>query len=226
MKSTKQKRRKRPQASNPVGKGLPANEEDEAGKVLNTLEAFSLASTDDSVSANREANGDPDKEAEIVGSSLGENAEEPSTSSSSGSSTSGYSEGFVETGRVQNVVHGRGFRGTKQKRLIAATGTVSTVLGKEYVNPSPPRKDSIKSKRFNNGAIEKQEAEQFLCSMLGDKCELSMAVVRDVLCEYPQQFCFRKFLWLFFQTLLFFFFFPRIIYKFWWRGNGCLFKIK
>lgn len=221
MKSTKQKRRKRPQASNPVGKGVPANEEDEAGKVLNTLEAFSLASTDDSVSAN----GDPDKAAEIIGSSLEENAEEPSTSSSSGSSTSGYSEGFVETGRVQNVVHGRGFRGTKQKRLIAATGTVSTVLGKEYVNPSPPRKDSIKSKRFNNGAIEKQEAEQFLCSMLGDKCELSMAVVRDVLCEYPQQFCFRKFLWLFFQTPLF----PpppRIIYKFWWRGNGCLFKIK
>ncbi|KAF9621940.1 hypothetical protein IFM89_029160 [Coptis chinensis] len=28
-----------------------------------------------------------------------------------------------------------------------------------------------------------EEAEQFLCSMLGDDCDLSMVVVRDVLCQ-------------------------------------------
>jgi hypothetical protein len=33
-------------------------------------------------------------------------------------------------------------------------------------------------------AADREKAEQFLSSMLGDDCELSMAVVRDVLCEY------------------------------------------
>jgi hypothetical protein len=42
----------------------------------------------------------------------------------------------------------------------------------------------MKAKDFGNGVVEKEEAEQFLCSMLGNDCELSMGVVRDVLCKY------------------------------------------
>ena len=36
--------------------------------------------------------------------------------------------------------------------------------------------------------VNKEEAEQFLCSMFGDECELSMAVVRDVLCQCGYNF--------------------------------------
>lgn len=178
MKNAKQKkRRSRPRASDPVAKAVEANEEDEKSKVNTLSEAFSLASLDDAVSAYREASSDPERAAY--------SAEDASTSSSSGlSSGSGSSEGFVETGYVQNVVNGKGLRGSKQKRVIAATGTVSTVLGKDYVKASPcSRSGWAKSRGFSNGVVEEEDAEQFLCSMLGDECELSMAVVRDVLCQ-------------------------------------------
>lgn len=183
MKNAKQKkRRSRPRASDPVAKAVEANEEDEKSKVNTLSEVFSLASLDDAVSAYREASSDPERAAY--------SAEDASTSSSSGlSSGSGSSEGFVETGYVQNVVNGKGLRGSKQKRVIAATGTVSTVLGKDYVKASPcPRSGWAKSRGFSNGVVEEEDAEQFLCSMLGDECELSMAVVRDVLCKYLLQF--------------------------------------
>ncbi|WCJ29190.1 smr (Small MutS Related) domain-containing protein [Euphorbia peplus] len=101
----------------------------------------------------------------------------------SGSSTtgsySGSSEGFMEG----NIVNRKGFRGSnKDKRVLAITGTVSTVIGKEYVNASP-RRDYGKARDFGNGGVGKEDAEQFLCSMLGEDCDLSMAVVRDVLCQ-------------------------------------------
>lgn len=42
-----------------------------------------------------------------------------------------------------------------------------------------------KTKGFGNGvaATTAEEAEQFLCSMLGDESEVSLGVVRDVLCQ-------------------------------------------
>jgi hypothetical protein len=183
MKNAKQKkRRRRPRASDPVAKAVDANEKDEKSKVNALSETFSLASLHDAVSAYREANSDPERAAY--------SAEDPSTSSSYGSS-SGWgssSEGFVE-GFVENVMNGKGLRGNKQKRIIAATGTVSTVLGKDYVKASPcPRSGWGKSRGFNNGVVQEEDAEQFLCSMLGDECELSLAVVRDVLCKYLLQF--------------------------------------
>ncbi|KAF5470449.1 hypothetical protein F2P56_010963 [Juglans regia] len=188
MKNTKQKkRRRRPRASNPAEKGVVVNEE-VGEKVPEALvEAFSLVSVDDAVSAFRKAIGDRDKAAEILGAISADSAEDPSTRSTSGASSSGSSVGFVETGCVQNVVKGKDFRGTKQKRVVAATGTVSTGLGKEYVNPRPPRRDvldaSTRFKGLSNACIEIEEAEQFLRSMLGDECELSMDVVRDVFCQ-------------------------------------------
>lgn len=165
----------------------------EGTKVVEALmEAFDSISVEEAEEAYREAKGDIDKAAQIL-ANLMENSEDPSTSSvssglsgfglgSSSSSSTGSSsasrDGFLEG----NLVNRKGFRGgNKQKKVLAVTGTVSTVLGKEYVKASPSR-DSMKAKGFGNGVVEK-EAEQFLCSMLGNDCELSMGVVRDVLCQ-------------------------------------------
>lgn len=187
MKNAKQKkRRRRSRASDPVAKAVEANEKDDKSKVNELSETFSLASLDDAVLAYRQANSDPERAAY--------SAEDPSTSSSYGSSSgsgSGSSEGFVEAGFVENVMNGKGLRGSRQKRIIAVTGTVSTVLGKDYVKASPcpcPRSGWAKSRGFSNEVVQEVDAEQFLCSMLGDECELSLAVVRDVLCKYLLQF--------------------------------------
>ena len=184
QKHTKKKRKRNPQAPKTVNHG-----EEEKNKVVKELtEALSSVSVDDAVSAYREAKVDPDKAAEILGRALSEIGDDPSTSSTSGegsTSGSGSSEGFVETSCVENLVKEKDSRGNKQKRVVAATGTVSTVLGKEYMMSSP-RRDSrtmgMKLKGFGNGVFDEEKAEQFLCSMLGEESELNLAIVRDVLC--------------------------------------------
>ncbi|KAM1115349.1 hypothetical protein ACFX1X_006133 [Malus domestica] len=198
MKHTKRRRRKKSSAV-----PTPVAKEDEEQKVIRALmEVFSSVSLDDATYAYREADGDAGKAAEILERAVAECSEEPFTSStasgvsgsdsasSSGSSSGlGSSEGF-ESGCIQNLVSEKGLRG-KQKRVVAAAGTVSTVLGKEYVSSIPRRgptsSEVTKLKGFGNGgAAGQEEAEQFLCSMLGDESELSLAVVRDVLfqCGY------------------------------------------
>ncbi|CAN1150760.1 SMR domain-containing protein At5g58720 [Linum perenne] len=198
---TKRKKRRPSRASAAPTDAQPTpldrQAEEERKAVLTLVEAFDSISIDDAAAAYKEANGDVDKAAEILTSLT----DDPSTSSvssgvscfdsasgsgsSSGSaSSSGSSEGFME-GRL---VGGEGFRGShhKQKRVVAVTGTVSTMLGKEYVKASH-RKESSKMKelfQLGNAASQRDEAEQFLCSMLGDECELNLAVVRDVLCEF------------------------------------------
>lgn len=178
-----QKKKKRLRASKRAGKDVVEPKEEEEQNVLNRLiETFSSASLDMAASAYREANGDANKAAEILGVLL-ENTEDPSTSSSLCSS-SGLSslEDFNKSGAAQNSFNGKTLRGCKPKKLAAATGTVSTILGKDYVMSSA-KKDLQKSKGFSSVQMEREEAEQFLCSMLGDGSELSMAVVRDVLCN-------------------------------------------
>lgn len=202
----KQTRRRRKKNSAAVPKPTTTAKDDAEEKAVAALtEAFSSLSVEDAVSALREANGDPDKAAEILVQTLADISDEPFTSSTSsgvsgfdtgsdepftsssssgvsGSDTgstsgSGSSEGF-ESGCVQNLVSERCFR-NKQKRVIASAGTVSNVLGKEYV-----RSRMTKLKGFKNGvAAGEEEAEQFLCSMLGDDSELNLAVIRDVLCK-------------------------------------------
>ncbi|KAK8661186.1 hypothetical protein V6N13_052085 [Hibiscus sabdariffa] len=165
--------------------------DNEAQKVIldSLMEAFGSISLEEATSAYNQANGDLDEAAEILSNLIdnGNNSEDPeaSTSSiSSGSSSSGSSgSGFSKTGCVQNLNSGRGRSrgGKQQKQLVAATGTVSTVLGKDYVRSSPWRDPAAAAPA--RSALAKEEAEQFLCSMLGEDCELSMAVVRDVLCQ-------------------------------------------
>lgn len=200
----KKKKRSASRASKPIsldgGQGQQSQRQQnpeqrqEGTKVVEALmEAFDSISVEEAEEAYREAKGDFNKAAQILENFM-ENSEDPSTSSfssglsgfglgSSSSSSAGSSsasrDGFLEG----NLVNRKGFRGgNKQKRVLAVTGTVSTVLGKEYVKASP-RRDSMKAKDFGNGVVEKEEAEQFLCSMLGNDCELSMGVVRDVLCQ-------------------------------------------
>ncbi|XP_059660864.1 SMR domain-containing protein At5g58720 [Cornus florida] len=187
MKHPKKKRRSR--ASKQVGGSSgPHEEKNEESKVVNSLtEAFEASSLEEATTAYREAKGDPNKAAVILGGLLesadGQNSSSCSSLCGSSSSSSCTSEVFAESNCGQNMVHGKGFRGkNKSKKVVAATGTVSTLLLRDYVVRSP-RRDSAKSKGYISGAVNKEDAEQFLCSMLGDDCDLSMAVVRDVLCQ-------------------------------------------
>ncbi|XP_052185747.1 SMR domain-containing protein At5g58720 isoform X2 [Diospyros lotus] len=184
MKHSRKKKKSR--ASSQVGaKGAaPKEERGERKAVKGLSEALTSVSLDEATSAYGEANG-----VEILGV-LAESIDDQAASCSSSSVGDGPMPGsglssveVLEANRARNGVHGRVSRGTKQKKVIAATGTVSTVLRKEYVMSSP-RKDSFRSARYINTPASKGEAEQFLCSMLGNDCELSMAVVRDVLCQY------------------------------------------
>lgn len=59
---------------------------------------------------------------------------------------------------------------------------VANVLGKDYVSSSPRKDVLVKQKGRARSKVDIEEAEQFLCSLLGDACELSMGVVKDVLC--------------------------------------------
>uniref|UniRef100_A0A2P2K3G3 Uncharacterized protein LOC105131046 n=2 Tax=Rhizophora mucronata TaxID=61149 RepID=A0A2P2K3G3_RHIMU len=203
---TKRRKKKRPagppRASSPAaGDVAPRDgigiEEEESKAVIALFDAFDSILLEEASSALKEANGDVEKAAEILANSADSAAEDPSStcsvmsgvsssdsglgsSSSSWGSSSGSSEGFRES----NLVNRKGLRGNnKQQKRVAVTGTVSTVLGKDYVKASP-RRGSAKGKEPVNGVLSKEEAEEFLCSMLDDDCDLSMAVVRDVLCQY------------------------------------------
>ena len=167
----------------PVGKKAGCEQEDEKRRDVGALmEAFSSVSVDEAASAYREAGGALNKAAEILGRLVLETSYDQTATSDDQTVTS--SEGFVEANCVEDLVKEKDFKGgKKKKRVVAATGTISTVLGKDYSMSTPSKRDSTKPKPVTN-----EEAEQFLCSMLGDECELSMAVVRDVLCKISSLF--------------------------------------
>lgn len=175
----KKKKRSRPQNPNGVVKGAVDNEETEITRALkNLMEAFTSVSIEEADSAYREANGELNKAAEILGG-LGECSSSSGSARLSSSVGSSSTEGLMEANCGRNR---RGVGGGKGKKVVAVTGTVSNVLGKEYVKASP-RKGLRRNEGFVDEVMTKGDAEQFLCSMLGDDCELSMAVVRDVLSQ-------------------------------------------
>ncbi|KAH7549890.1 hypothetical protein ACOSP7_025120 [Xanthoceras sorbifolium] len=184
---------KQPTADVDRSRDRQREEEEEQIKIIikSLTDAFgSSVSVEEAALAYREANGDANKAAEIL-TALSENSEDPSTTSSivSGSSgldvasSSGSSvEYFDMCGHVQNSASGNGKKGwSRQKKTVAVSGTVSNVLGKEYARASP--KTAAKVRVFDRNGFNKEEVEQFLYSMLGDECELNIAVVRDVLCQ-------------------------------------------
>ncbi|XVF05333.1 hypothetical protein REPUB_Repub05bG0163200 [Reevesia pubescens] len=212
MKQTGTKKKKRSRAAktpvNYSSRDMPRQQDqqhydEEQKKLLNSLmEAFGSISIEEATSAYNQANGDLNKAAEIPSHLISNNNEckhpNPSTYIQFGSisleeATSAYDQAngdlnktaeiLSETGCTQNLNSWRGRckGGKQQKRVVAATGTVSTVLGKEYIRASH-RRDSAAVATAKSVWV-KEEAEQFLFSMLGGECELSMAVVRDFLCQ-------------------------------------------
>lgn len=200
MKNTKKKKKRSSSAPKSTGKEVAAkkdggkrggNNEVEENQTREKLEglvgAFSLSSLEEAALTYGDAEGDPDKSGQISRKGFVDTAKDPSTcSSSSGfsgtdlASTSGSSEWFMESNCDSDMSNcTNDFRRGKQKKVVAAMGTVSTVLGKEYVRRSSRKP----SEYYSNGVVGKEEAEQFLCSMLGNDCDISLAVVRDVLCE-------------------------------------------
>ncbi|KAJ8769791.1 hypothetical protein K2173_007651 [Erythroxylum novogranatense] len=197
MKQQASKRRKKKRTSRAAGArdgngGKQGNQESQV-VLTGLMDAFDSISLEEASSGIKEAQGDAQKATEIL-TKFTESSEDSSSTSlvrsgfsssesglGSSSSSTVSSEGFVEG----SLISRKGFRGgNKQKRVMAVTGTVSTVLGKGYVKASA-RRDAFTRNQFGGGGLgkEEEEAEQFLCSMLGDDCELSFAVVRDVLCQ-------------------------------------------
>ncbi|KAL2332958.1 hypothetical protein Fmac_014171 [Flemingia macrophylla] len=141
------------------------------------VEAFASSSVKEASMAYDIAGGDPNKASEILSKGFVDRSED-SFSCSSSSSCSGGGGSMGSKGE-QNYDVGC-FKGGRQKKVVASTGTISTVLGKEYV-----RRNNVRDKGFSgNGRVfDMEEAEQFLCSMLGNECDLNLAIVRDVLCQ-------------------------------------------
>ncbi|KAL2898726.1 hypothetical protein RDABS01_033475 [Bienertia sinuspersici] len=74
---------------------------------------------------------------------------------------SNSSEDYLNSSILHERVNSRNSRGNRGKRVAAATGTVSTVLGKDYVSSSS-RKEAVKEKEFGSGKVNAEETEQFL----------------------------------------------------------------
>jgi len=185
--SRKKKRRSQPPKQDGNGCAENSNVDSNEETIINSLvEAFLLASIEEAKTAYEKADGDPNKAAEIL-SGLSHNSEAFQTSSCSSSQSSGLdsssSEGFTDSNASSDSFSHGGFKGNKGKKVVAATGTISNVLGKDYVSSSPRKDVLVKQKGCVGSKVDIEEAEQFLCSMLGDGCELSMGVVKDVLCE-------------------------------------------
>ncbi|OAY82118.1 SMR domain-containing protein [Ananas comosus] len=131
------------------------------------IDAFGSVSVDQIESVYREAGGDAYKAAGILGAHLEDPGEAPASSGGG-------------CGRGDGGGGGGGRRARrKPKRVAAATGMVSDVIGKSYSSPEEREGRAEEEKR--RGDAEVEDAEQFLCSMLGDSSDLGMGVVRDVL---------------------------------------------
>ncbi|CAN6841246.1 unnamed protein product [Brassica oleracea] len=211
-KSQQQKRKKKRSSAAPSGGGAAASdgnkkdveeermkdvggesEKVEKQNIDSLMEAFCSVSVEEATAAYRETGGDLNRAAEILSNLVDD---DPSTisvaSGSSGQETGSTSEYGAGSSSScgEDLTRERWFKGGKQNRVIAATGMVSSVIAKDYLKPNPVKKKEypLAERSYEvcgNGkkAGDREKAEQFLISMLGDDCELSMAVVRDVLCQ-------------------------------------------
>lgn len=147
------------------------------------LDAFASATIDQVESAYREAGGDPFLAAGILGSSQDTQPPQPPQPAPQPPPPPDLLPRSGSGGRKA---------GRRPKRVaVAATGMVADVIGKEYTRPATPVnapnawKGRHVEKDGGSGGrkYSVEEAEQFLCSMLGDNSDLGMGVVRDVLGE-------------------------------------------
>lgn len=187
------KKKKRSRASKNPAVGGDNKSKGEERVLKDLVEDFGSVSVEEAPALYKEAKAEA---VEIWGNSLADDsaAEDQSTtcSTSSGnlasgssfsvgysSSTASSSDGFV----VTDFVH-QGYRNKKgkPKKIVAATGTVSTMLGKNYAN-SALKRSSIKGNRIKRESGSREDMEQFLFSMLRVDSELDMGLVRDVLSQ-------------------------------------------
>ncbi|KAI3678497.1 hypothetical protein L6452_37792 [Arctium lappa] len=191
MKHPKKKKRPKPPISKskqtvgcqnptPEGQTRVLNDLTEGIASFSIAEAMAFSNRDDAAveiagnstetASSSSANRDDDA-AEIFGN-LTETA-----SSSSGSSGLSNCDGY------NRRIGGKVTKGSRGNKVIAATGMVASVIGKDYVPTSNRKRGVHKWKGSGDGAVSHEDAEQFLCSMLSDDCELGMDLVKDVLCQ-------------------------------------------
>ncbi|CAL4966119.1 unnamed protein product [Urochloa decumbens] len=149
------------------------------------LDAFASATIDQVDSAYREAGGDPFLAAGILGSTQDTQPPQPPQPAPQPPPPPDLLPRSGSGGRKA---------GRRPKRVaVAATGMVADVIGKDYTRPATPTvsapnpwkgRDGEKDGGAGARKYSVEEAEQFLCSMLGDNTELGMGVVRDVLGQY------------------------------------------
>ncbi|XP_016445756.1 SMR domain-containing protein At5g58720-like isoform X2 [Nicotiana tabacum] len=183
-----QKKKKKRSKASKQGDVVNGSDNSKVGEssVLKVLtDAFSSVSVEEAECAYKEANGNLNKAMNILSDLLEREEEDKITSCSSSSGnvgssldSSNNSDMFVGGQSLQNSSQ----RKAKTKKLVAAAGTVSTMIGKDYVR-SIPKKSCSKFKGLSDETASNDDVEQFLCSMLGEDSALSLAVVRDVLCQ-------------------------------------------
>ncbi|RCV23544.1 hypothetical protein SETIT_5G014800v2 [Setaria italica] len=149
------------------------------------LDAFASATIDQVDSAYREAGGDPFLAAGILGSTQDTQPPQPPQPAPQPPPPPDLSPHSGSGGRKA---------GRRPKRVaVAATGMVADVIGKDYTRSATPPVSAPSAWKGRDGEKDGgpagrkysvEEAEQFLCSMLGDNSELGMGVVRDVLGQY------------------------------------------
>ncbi|XP_062189426.1 SMR domain-containing protein At5g58720-like isoform X1 [Phragmites australis] len=148
------------------------------------LDAFASATIDQVDSAYRETGGDPFLAAGVLGSSQDTQPPQPPQPAPQPPPPPDLSP---------RGGSGRKKAGRRPKRLaVAATGMVAGVIGKDYTRSATPvsvtnackGRDGEGDGGCGGRKYSVEEAEQFLCSMLGDNSDLGMGVVRDVLGQY------------------------------------------
>ncbi|KAK9159071.1 hypothetical protein Scep_005645 [Stephania cephalantha] len=196
-KNSKKKRWRNPRQMNASGVG-EGKDEEQSMAMASLAEAFSSISMERVALAYGEAGGDANRAAEILGSLLESSSSTDPCSSSSGwsssergfdfsgddpSTSSTSSERLSEEDLMQLHVSVRG----KERKSVASMGTVAGVIGKDYMATNKRlSRNSPALKAVREAPEHNEEVEQFIWSMLGEDCELSMEVVRDVLgqCGY------------------------------------------
>ncbi|KAL9276113.1 hypothetical protein ACSQ67_026342 [Phaseolus vulgaris] len=170
MKNPRKKKRPKPQKKVEERKGAEGvveNEEEETKRrVLDALvDAFSLSSIREASIAYDIAGCDPDRASEILRKGLSEDSFSCCSSSYSGGSSGGGTSSLgMELGSKEEGEQNCG------------EGVVVGVSKGE----AEEKGGCFNWHCFNGFG---QGAEQFLCSMLGEDCDLNLAVVRDVLCQ-------------------------------------------
>ncbi|KAK9168142.1 hypothetical protein Syun_000282 [Stephania yunnanensis] len=194
-KNSKKKRSRNPRQMNASGVGEGKGEE-QSMAMAGLAEAFSSISMERVALAYGEAGGDANRAAEILGSLLESSSSTDPCSSSSGwsssergfdfsgddpSTSSTSSERLSEEDLMQLHVSARG----KERKSVASMGMVAGVIGKDYMATNKRlSRNSPALKAVREAPEHNEEVEQFIWSMLGEDCELSMEVVRDVLGEF------------------------------------------